>query len=147
MTTATLRRAYQPLDANWRLSGNCLDEDPDTMHPQDRDLYGQNQAKGICAGCPVKDECLTDAINTDDWNGIRGGMTGKERRAYHSKPIRLRNRSGLADHHQTIAGMLDRPTPATWTQIGAAVGWSGGAVKKYWQRQQAAAQQQQELAA
>jgi WhiB family redox-sensing transcriptional regulator len=148
MTTATLRRAYQPLDANWRLLGLCLTEDPNLMHPADRDLYGQNQAKAVCENCPVKAKCLKDAIDTDDWNGIRGGMTPRERRAYHSKPIRQRNRSGLTDHHQTIADMLDRPTPATWAQIGAAVGWNGGAVKKYWQRQQAAAQrQEQELAA
>lgn len=84
MTAPTLTRLDVPLDANWRLKGLCLTEDPDLMHPADRDLYGQNQAKAICFVCPVKAQCLKDAIDTDDWNGIRGGMTPKERRNYAS---------------------------------------------------------------
>ncbi|MEU1240071.1 WhiB family transcriptional regulator [Micromonospora parva] len=82
MSVETLTRIDLPLDANWRLHGLCLDLDPDLMHPADRDLAGQGEAKAVCFMCPVKDTCLKDAIDTDDWNGIRGGMTPKERRAH-----------------------------------------------------------------
>ena len=41
----------------------------------------QNQAKRICAGCPVKTECLAEALdNQIEW-GVWGGMTERERRA------------------------------------------------------------------
>ncbi|MGW3808826.1 WhiB family transcriptional regulator [Micromonospora sp. NPDC005113] len=150
MSAATLTRSAVPLDANWRLLGNCLDVDPDLMHPQDRDRYGQQEAKDVCEGCPVTAKCLSDAIKDGDWNGTRGGLTGQERRALQKaargasiNPIRQRQRPGLADHHHTIATMLDRPTPATWAQIGTALGYSGEAVKKYWLRQKLAAEQQE----
>jgi len=82
VSAATLSRSYLPLDANWRLLGNCADEDPDVMYPPPRDRYGIRQARDVCGGCPVTVKCLTDAIEAQDWNGIRGGMTGDERRAY-----------------------------------------------------------------
>lgn len=87
MSTATLTRADAPTDANWRLHGLCLDVDPDLMHPHDRDRYGQQKAKDVCDGCPVAAKCLGNAIETNDWNGIRAGMTGKERRAYASRQV------------------------------------------------------------
>ncbi len=50
----------------------------------------QNQAKRICAGCPVKTECLAEALdNQMEW-GVWGGMTERERRAV------LRSRPNVA---------------------------------------------------
>ncbi|WP_346536983.1 WhiB family transcriptional regulator [Micromonospora sp. DPT] len=80
MNVATLTRAAAPTDANWRLSGRCLAVDPDVMHPDARDFKGHAKAKAICDGCPVQRECLDDAFRVGDWEGVRGGMTGKERR-------------------------------------------------------------------
>jgi len=41
----------------------------------------QNRAKQICSGCPVKAECLAEALdNRIEW-GVWGGMTERERRA------------------------------------------------------------------
>ena len=41
----------------------------------------QNKAKKLCAGCPVKAECLAEALeNQIEW-GVWGGMTERERRA------------------------------------------------------------------
>jgi len=70
-----------PLDANWRLRGNCRFVDPDLMHPDPRDRNGQAEAKAICRTCPVQADCLTDATRVGDYGGIRAGMTGEERRA------------------------------------------------------------------
>jgi WhiB family transcriptional regulator, redox-sensing transcriptional regulator len=43
-------------------------------------LLGSAPAKKICAGCPVRTECLEYALNNDIWSGIWGGMTESERR-------------------------------------------------------------------
>ncbi|MCX5119238.1 WhiB family transcriptional regulator [Micromonospora sp. NBC_00362] len=82
MSATTLTRLATPLDANWRLRGLCLALDPDFMYPDDRDHSGQAAAKNVCGGCDVVKQCLKNAIDTDDWHGIRGGMTPKERRAH-----------------------------------------------------------------
>lgn len=39
------------------------------------------EAKKICGGCPVRPECLYDAVDTDARDGIWGGFTRRERRA------------------------------------------------------------------
>jgi hypothetical protein len=86
VNTATLTRRPAPTEANWRLRGLCLYVDLDTMHPDDRDLWGQAQAKAVCHGCPVAEKCLDDANRTGDYEGIRAGLTGKERRALTRAP-------------------------------------------------------------
>ncbi len=41
----------------------------------------QNRAKQPCLGCPVRAECLAEALDNNlEW-GIWGGMTERERRA------------------------------------------------------------------
>ena len=49
------------------------------------ELFGrgaeQNKAKLVCSGCPVRTECLAEALdNQIEW-GVWGGMTERERRA------------------------------------------------------------------
>jgi WhiB family redox-sensing transcriptional regulator len=65
----------------WRKHATCLGLSPDMFYPEK--FSGQsvaNNAKRICASCPVREECLTDAINTVDYFGVRSGMTPKERK-------------------------------------------------------------------
>jgi WhiB family redox-sensing transcriptional regulator len=38
-------------------------------------------AKRICRGCPVRNECLADALDNRIEFGVWGGMTERERRA------------------------------------------------------------------
>src|SRR5699024_12252957 len=40
----------------------------------------QNRAKTTCVGCPVKTECLADALDNRIDFGVWGGMTERERR-------------------------------------------------------------------
>ncbi len=41
----------------------------------------QNRAKAVCTGCPVRTECLADALDNRVEFGVWGGMTERERRA------------------------------------------------------------------
>ncbi|WP_043849279.1 WhiB family transcriptional regulator [Amycolatopsis keratiniphila] len=38
------------------------------------------QAKAVCAGCPVKAECLDDALAAKWTDGVFGGLSAAERR-------------------------------------------------------------------
>ncbi|MGN9802034.1 WhiB family transcriptional regulator [Micromonospora sp. L32] len=80
MSITVLRPATTNADHDWRLRGNCLDVDPDVMHPDDRNHFGEQEAKKICAGCPVATQCLKESFDLRDWHGIRAGLTGNERR-------------------------------------------------------------------
>lgn len=49
----------------------------DDLFPDGAD---QKRARSICAGCPVRVECLAEALdNRIEW-GVWGGMTERERR-------------------------------------------------------------------
>ena len=41
----------------------------------------QNRAKAVCLACPVRTECLADALDNRIEFGVWGGMTERERRA------------------------------------------------------------------
>jgi WhiB family redox-sensing transcriptional regulator len=62
----------------WAELANCQRYDPDKLF-----VLGaqQHQSKWICQGCPVKQECLADALdNRIEW-GVWGGLTERQRRA------------------------------------------------------------------
>jgi len=40
------------------------------------------EAKAICAGCPVRNECLAFALRTGQVDGIWGGTTTHERASH-----------------------------------------------------------------
>jgi WhiB family transcriptional regulator, redox-sensing transcriptional regulator len=67
--------------STWREDAACLGtEDEVNFFPDAEDLASIAKAKAICSGCPVADECLTWAIETNQGEGIWGGHTPKERR-------------------------------------------------------------------
>ncbi|WP_395365964.1 WhiB family transcriptional regulator [Streptomyces sp. YH02] len=41
----------------------------------------QNRAKELCTGCPVRGECLAQALDERIEHGVWGGMTARDRRA------------------------------------------------------------------
>ncbi len=64
----------------WVKQAVCRD-DPDAMFP-DNNEAGIAYARSVCAPCPVRRECLIDAIRTgDNEHGIRAGLKPCERRA------------------------------------------------------------------
>jgi len=63
----------------WFMQGLCRDRDPDELFVEG--LKEQKKARTLCFECPVRVECLADALdNQINW-GIWGGMTEWERRA------------------------------------------------------------------
>jgi WhiB family redox-sensing transcriptional regulator len=65
----------------WREAAACLEvQNEVSFFPSKEDLGGIVKAKAICATCPVADECLSWAIETNQSEGIWGGHTAKERR-------------------------------------------------------------------
>lgn len=66
------------LNAEWATSAACRDGDPDALFVQGAE---QNIAKRVCRSCPVRFECLSDALDNRIEFGVWGGMTERERRA------------------------------------------------------------------
>ncbi|WP_328813487.1 WhiB family transcriptional regulator [Rhodococcus sp. NBC_00297] len=46
-------------------------------------LFDPTPAKGICSRCPVRRECLDSALSVHETNGIWGGRSMGQRRAYY----------------------------------------------------------------
>ena len=64
----------------WLKQAACFGRE-DEMFP-DNNEAGIAKAKAICKPCPVRRECLADALRTgDNEHGIRGGLKPCERRA------------------------------------------------------------------
>lgn len=63
---------------DWPSQAACRGTDPDELFAQGA---AQNRAKTVCFGCPVRTECLADALDNRIEFGVWGGMTERERRA------------------------------------------------------------------
>jgi WhiB family redox-sensing transcriptional regulator len=64
---------------SWRDQAACLGEDPELFFPQSPRGSAARKARAICAVCRVRIECIRDAEEHGDLDGIRGGLTGRER--------------------------------------------------------------------
>lgn len=96
MTTPRLEDDLIVLD--WRDLAACRDYAPDLFFPAGETGPAAEQirqAKRVCAGCDVQDECLSYAIETNQVSGVWGGLTEDERR-----PVRRR---WLADRRRRSA--------------------------------------------
>ena len=63
---------------DWTALSACRTSDPDELFVTGA---AQNRAKAVCMGCPVRTECLSDALDNRVEFGVWGGMTERERRA------------------------------------------------------------------
>ena len=63
---------------DWTARSACRTQDPDDLFVTGA---AQNRAKTVCLGCPVRTECLSDALDNRVEFGVWGGMTERERRA------------------------------------------------------------------
>lgn len=72
---------------DWRDLSVCRDEDPEIMWPLPHAYGDIALARNVCSRCPLKVrlECLADGIRVADFESVRGGFTGDERKARHRK--------------------------------------------------------------
>jgi len=81
----------------WQWRAACRGEDSGLFfapnHPEERveRATRERQAKGICARCPVRIDCLEYAVRIREPHGIWGGLNEMERRIL----IRERERGTL----------------------------------------------------
>jgi len=71
-----------PGDGAWRFLARCADCDPDLFFPIGTSgpaLRQAMQAKSVCAGSPVRSECLQWAQATQQTHGVWGGLDEHER--------------------------------------------------------------------
>ncbi|MEU0909538.1 WhiB family transcriptional regulator [Streptomyces althioticus] len=83
---------------NWRHGAACRTEDPELFFPIGTSgpaLLQTEQAKAVCRGCPVQEQCLEWALATGQSIGVWGGTSETERRAL-KRRIAARRSSGRA---------------------------------------------------
>ena len=81
MTSAQSATAAAELDGedkSWQDMANCLGVDPDLFFPERG--ASTREAKEVCKGCVVRDDCLEYALANGEKFGIWGGMSERERR-------------------------------------------------------------------
>jgi WhiB family redox-sensing transcriptional regulator len=64
--------------AEWTTRAVCATADPDLLFVTGA---AQREAAKMCRGCPVKLECLADALDNKVEFGVWGGLTERQRRA------------------------------------------------------------------
>ena len=88
---------------DWAARAACKGDTPDALFVRGAE---QNKAKQVCAGCPVRTECLAEALdNQIEW-GVWGGMTERQRRALlrqHSEVVSWAEFLAAAEHRRRTA--------------------------------------------
>jgi WhiB family transcriptional regulator, redox-sensing transcriptional regulator len=78
---------------DWRARALCRDEDPELFFPIGTSgpaLLQIAEAKAVCARCPVRAECLAEALETGQDYGVWGGLSEDERRSLKRENARTR---------------------------------------------------------
>lgn len=70
---------------DWQERALCAQTDPEAFFPEKGG--STREAKRICQGCEVKDECLEYALAHDERFGIWGGMSERERRKMKKRAV------------------------------------------------------------
>jgi WhiB family redox-sensing transcriptional regulator len=81
-------------DRSWQGQANCLGVDPDLFFPERG--ASTREAKGVCRGCVVREECLEYALVNGEKFGIWGGLSERERRRIRRQRTLARRPDGAA---------------------------------------------------
>ncbi|MDQ3643148.1 MAG: WhiB family transcriptional regulator [Acidimicrobiales bacterium] len=81
-------------DRSWQGQANCLGVDPDLFFPERG--ASTREAKGVCRGCVVREECLEYALVNGEKFGIWGGLSERERRRIRRQRTLARGSGGAA---------------------------------------------------
>jgi WhiB family redox-sensing transcriptional regulator len=92
-------------DLSWKRYGACHGKPPDWWYPVSETLVSDEtlEAKALCEGCPVSQQCLTYALAHED-HGIWAGTSERERR-------RIRRKAGIAMASPSLSPQAVSPVP------------------------------------
>ncbi len=65
-------------EIDWQAKALCSQTDPEAFFPEKGG--STREAKRVCMGCEVRDECLDYALTHNERFGIWGGLSERERR-------------------------------------------------------------------
>jgi WhiB family redox-sensing transcriptional regulator len=74
------------VSSTWQDAGACRNGPAEDFYPpmhgerKHERLARERRAKSVCAGCPVRVQCLEHAVALDERYGIWGGLNQDERR-------------------------------------------------------------------
>ncbi|MFJ7067530.1 WhiB family transcriptional regulator [Streptomyces sp. NPDC101115] len=73
-------RQIEPAEpgVHWSASALCAQVDPGLFFPTKGN--GCPEARRVCLACPVRAECLAEALDRNEPAGMWGGLTTRERR-------------------------------------------------------------------
>ncbi|SDP95121.1 WhiB family transcriptional regulator, redox-sensing transcriptional regulator [Actinopolyspora xinjiangensis] len=94
---------------DWRVNAACRDKNPDQLFVRGAE---QRKARTICFGCPVRTECLAEALDKRIEFGVWGGMTERERRAL------LRRRPDVRNWRELLEAAREDYSQADAYQLG-----------------------------
>jgi WhiB family redox-sensing transcriptional regulator len=69
---------YGRQERDWQHKANCMGVDPDLFFPERG--ASTREAKEVCRGCVVREDCLEFALANGEKFGIWGGLSERERR-------------------------------------------------------------------
>jgi WhiB family transcriptional regulator, redox-sensing transcriptional regulator len=78
----------------WQMRANCMGVDPDLFFPERG--ASTREAKEVCRGCVVREDCLEYALANGEKFGIWGGLSERERRRIRRARALVRRGSGSA---------------------------------------------------
>jgi WhiB family transcriptional regulator, redox-sensing transcriptional regulator len=78
-------------DKSWQMLSNCLGVDPDLFFPERG--ASTKDAKAVCQGCVVREDCLEYALTNREKFGIWGGLSERERRRIRRERAQARART------------------------------------------------------
>lgn len=91
----------------WVEQALCAQTDPEVWFPAPGHTEGERRAKAICAGCPVRTECLTHALDIGAEHGVWGGLSPRQRQSLRRRewrgrrqPIRHGTEAGAKQHQR-----------------------------------------------
>ena len=81
-------------DSDWAARAMCTGSNPDALFVTGA---AQRDAAKLCQACPVRLECLADALDNQIEYGVWGGMTERQRRAVLKKSPDVRSWRALLE--------------------------------------------------
>ncbi len=78
----------------WQRQANCMGVEPDLFFPERG--ASTREAKEVCRGCVVQEDCLEYALANGEKFGIWGGLSERERRRIRRRRSLERRTEGTA---------------------------------------------------